>query len=215
MRKGNKMSEKAGKVQEKIDFIKYISRLIPNIFLSLIFRIRWHNSENVPENGAALLFSNHVGQFDMFLIAIKIKRWIYWMAKEELYKIRLLAVWLKGVGAFPVKRNTSDIRSARTVFKLLKEGKIVGIFPEGTRQKKWKSDLKSVKSGAALFALKAGVPLVPVAIKGDYKLFRKIDVYYGKPYRLYEEPGKKYTRKELTEISRNIMINIYSLAEEK
>jgi 1-acyl-sn-glycerol-3-phosphate acyltransferase len=215
MRKGIEMSEKVGKVKEKIGFIKYISRLIPHVILSLIFRIRWHNRENMPEKGAGLLFANHIGQLDMFFIATGIKRWIYWISKEELFKNPLLGAWLRGVGAFPVKRSTSDIRSARTVFKLLKEGKVVGIFPEGTRQKRWKGDLKSVKSGVALFALKADVPLIPVAIKGDYKLFGRIDIYCGKPYRLDEHRGKKYTRKELTEISRNIMMNIYSLAEEK
>jgi len=182
--------------------------------LSLIFRIKWHNRENVPEEGAALLFANHMSEFDMFIIAIRTKRWIYWMAKQELFRNPILGAWFNGVGAFPVKRNTTDVKSVRSLFKLLDEGKIVGVFPEGTRQKDGNMKLKTLKPGAALFALKSHALIIPVRIKGKYRLFGKMDVYFGKPYRIKEEINKHYTRKELMEISRDIMMNIYSISEE-
>ncbi len=200
-------------IKEKINFIKFISRLISFMVVSVLFRIEWHNRENVPEEGATLLFANHMSEFDMFIIAARIKRWVYWMAKQELFKNPILGAWLNGVGAFPVKRNTTDVKSVRSLFKLLDEGKIVGVFPEGTRQKN-SNKLKTIKPGAALFALKSQASIIPVKVEGSYKLFRKIDVYFGKPFKIKGELDKHYTRKELMEISRDIMKNIYSLKGE-
>jgi 1-acyl-sn-glycerol-3-phosphate acyltransferase len=150
----------------------------------------------------------------MFFIAYKMKRLVHFMAKAELFKSPLLAYILKGIGAFPVKRGTGDIGAAKAVFRILKEGKIVGILPEGTRTRGKDPSKIKIKSGAALFAISSGVPVLPVAVSGTYKLFSKVRVVFGNPYYLKSEENKKYSAEELTIMSEDIMKRVYSLLEE-
>ena len=138
------------------------------------------------------------------------------MAKAELFKNRLLGWILKHLGAFPVSRGTGDVGSVKTVFRLLESGKMVGVFPEGTRTRK--RDPKKRKAGIALFALHSGAPILPVAIKGDFRLFRKVELIFGKPYRIASDAvngaGKTYSREELYKVSGEIIDSIYALIEQ-
>jgi len=196
-----------------------MEKLVRSLILFLgkfLYRLEVTGLENIPAEGGVILCSNHPWTFDMFFIACKVKRLVHYMAKEELFKNPILAYILTKLGAFPVKRGTGDINSIRTALKILKEGKILGILPEGTRT--GFNTLRKVKpkAGAALIAVKANVPIVPAAISGDYrKLFNKVKVKFGKPFYINSDPDKKYTKEELEEISRNIMDKVYSLLEEE
>jgi len=190
-------------------------RLIVSAIFAVFYRVEVVNADNVPENGPVLICANHNGIMDMFFIGYKIKRYVHYMAKEELFKIPLLGSIIKCLGAFPVKRGTGDVSAIKTVFKLLNEGKVVGIFPEGTRTLgKQKKDIK-IKPGAAMIALRSGVNIVPVAVKGNYRLFSRVKVVFGKPFKIESEEGRKYKNSELVKISEGIMERVYSLLEEK
>jgi len=192
-----------------------LARILSYIIFGLFFRVEVVNAENVPEKGPAILCANHIGELDMFLIGYKIRRYVRYMAKEELFKIPVLSFFVRKLRAFPVKRGRVDIESVKTALRLLNGGHIIGILPEGTRTRgKDRKDIR-VKPGAAAIAVKAGVPIIPVAIEGDYKLFSRIRVIFGKPFRIEANPERKYTNDELTEISRNIMDGIYKLMEER
>ena len=195
--------------------MKEVIRYILMAFFNVFYRLKITGVENVPAKGAAVLCSNHIGEIDMFLIGIKTKRLIRYMAKEELFKNRLVAAFIRWLGAFPIKRGKADVESIKTAFKLLEDGHIIGIFPEGTRMKKKKDQAVKAKPGAAMFAVKAGVPVVPVAIEGNYKLFSKIRVVFGKPFYLDANKDNKYTNEELTQMSGEIMKKVYSLLEDK
>jgi 1-acyl-sn-glycerol-3-phosphate acyltransferase len=149
----------------------------------------------------------------MFLFGPMIPRRIYFMAKQELFKIPVLNAILKSLGAYPVNRGHGDLQAAKTTLKLLEEGKIVGIFPEGRRRNVSKKKQKP-KSGAILFSIEAGVPIIPVGIFGNYKIFSKIRVFYGKPY--YPVPGNsKVSKNEMNALAQKLMDRIYSLDRSK
>ena len=110
------------------------------------------------------------------------------MAKAELFKIPVFGWLLARLGAFPVVRGTADRKAIRRAIDLLKAGEVVGIFPEGTRTRT--GDLLPLQRGAALIALRAGVPVVPVALIGTFKpirwrvwrpVFNRIRVRIGEP----------------------------------
>ncbi|MGI6669292.1 MAG: lysophospholipid acyltransferase family protein [Acetivibrionales bacterium] len=149
---------------------------------------------------------------DMFFLGYKLDRWIYWMAKEELFKNPVMAFVLEKLGAFPVKRGTGDVSSIKKAFKLLDENKIVGIFPHGTRIGQAGLKTARVKPGAAMIAANTGVPVIPAAVCGSYGLFAKMKVIYGEPF-LVKPRDKKPTKQELAEISREIINRVRSLAE--
>ena len=194
--------------------MKRFFRILCILFFGIFFRVEVLNRENVPVKGPGILCANHIGELDMFIIGYKIKRWVYWMAKEELFRIPVISFIIKCLGAFPVKRGKADINSIKTAMKLLNHGNIVGILPEGTRTRGKDRNKIRVKPGAALMAIKTGVPIIPVAIDGNYRLFSRIRVIFGKPFKIDAPSGRKYTSYELAEISRNIVDGIYALKGE-
>lgn len=194
-------------------FINFI-RLVVSVFFTLFYRVKIIGKENIPAKGSVLLCANHIGQMDMFFIGYRLKRLIRYMAKEELFKNPLLSLIIRNLGAFPVSRGKGDVGAIRTALNLLKDGHIVGIFPEGTRLKYRKGKATKVKPGAALLAQKSGVPILPVAVSGNYRPFTKIKIVFGKPFTLDLDKDKKYTNSELVEISEGIMKKVYSLLEE-
>lgn len=195
-----------------VNFAKLLLRIILKIF----FRADLRNMGNVPKNGPILLCSNHISLFDMLFIGYKLKRNIHWMAKEELFRVPVLGWFITKAGAFPVKRGKGDVDSIKTAIKLLDEGHIVGIFPQGTRigNKDWRTF--RAKRGAALILTKTKteIPILPVGIKANYKVFSKVTIVFGEPTNLNLEKDKKYTNEELNEISYGIIKRIYSLLEE-
>ncbi len=151
----------------------------------LIMRVREVGVENFPSDSTSLILcSNHISNWDpVILITAKPHRHIYFMAKSELFCNRLFSWFLgKQLGAFPVHRGTGDTDALNTAETLVKEGKILGIFPEGTRSKTGK--LLRPKSGVAFIAAKTGAHVLPVAIvtrNQRVRLFKRITIVYGKP----------------------------------
>ncbi len=190
-------------------FAIFLTKLVFNLF----FRVEIHNSENIPKEGPALLCATHKNMLDMFFLGYKLNRWIYWMAKEELFRNPVSGFIFKKLGAFPIKRGKGDVGSIKTAYKHFQEGNIVGIFPQGHRIKAGNRKTSAIKPGAALLATNAGVKVIPASVEGDYRLFGKIRVIYGEPYMIEAEQDKKLTSAELSEISRGIMERIYSLTE--
>jgi 1-acyl-sn-glycerol-3-phosphate acyltransferase len=138
-------------------------RLLCKIFLS------WEVSgeENVPLTGPLLLVSNHVHIMDTILLPISFPRWINFMAKRELFENHLLGFLLRWAGAFPILRHgvVGDKRDTmRHAMAILEKGEVLGMFPEGKRN--IDGVLGQGKAGPVVIALRAGVPLISVAISG-------------------------------------------------
>ncbi|WP_138492975.1 lysophospholipid acyltransferase family protein [Paenibacillus pinistramenti] len=160
-----------------------LCRFIAKVIYKLLFRIEAVGLEHIPQEGGVLLCSNHISNFDPPSVGILLKRKVHFMAKAELFNVPLLGKLIKALGAFPVKRGGVSKESIKISLKLLREGHVMGIFPEGTRHAAADA---AVKKGAANFALRSGAVVIPVAILGNYKLFRKVRVVYGPPVDLDE-----------------------------
>jgi len=194
-----------------------IGRVLFTLYFRLFYRLKVIGRENIPSSGPLLLCANHPTALDMFLIAAMVpRRRVHYMAKAELFRNRFLAWIIRSLGAFPVSRGKGDVGSVKTVYRLLKSGKIVGMFPEGTRTRK--KDPNKRKPGIALFALHSGAPVMPVAIKGDFRPFKKVELIFGKPYKVTSNTvnpsGKSYPKEELQRISNEIIDSIYALMEQ-
>ncbi len=152
-------------------------RFLLRVAYALLFRLEARGTENIPATGAVVLASNHLSNFDPPTVGIKIRRKVHFMAKEELFRIPVFGPLIRAFGAFPVKRGGVSKDAIKSGIAILKEGKMLGIFPEGSRN----SEAGSAKKGAAMIAVRGGAAIVPVAIIGEYRLFRKMVVCYGKP----------------------------------
>ena len=163
-----------------------------------LYRLRARGLEHVPEGGFVLA-ANHTSNFDPWPLGIPFLpgRQLRFMAKAELFN-PILAPILRAGGAFKVRRGEGDVEAMRTAAELAREGEIVVMFPEGTRQKKGlrKKHAARPHTGAARIALTAGVPLVPAAIGGTDRLSRlgPLRVAYGEPIGVSDLEGMETKR---------------------
>ncbi|GAA0135569.1 lysophospholipid acyltransferase family protein [Paenibacillus sp. YSY-4.3] len=145
-----------------------------------LFRLEGKGLEHIPEEGGVLLCSNHISLLDPPTTGILLKRKVHFMAKKELFDIFGFGWLITQLGAFPVKRGGVSKESIKTALTILRTGKVMGIFPEGSRSG------GMGKRGAATFALRSDAVIIPVAIIGNYKLFKKMKVVYGAPIDISE-----------------------------
>ena len=163
-----------------------------------LYRLRARGLEHVPPGGFVLA-ANHTSNFDPWPLGIPFlpKRQLRFMAKAELFN-PILAPILRAGGAFKVRRGEGDVEAMRTAAELAREGEIVVMFPEGTRQKKGLRKKREARphTGAARIALTARVPLVPAAIGGTDRLSRlgPLSVAYGEPIDVSDLEGMETKR---------------------
>ncbi len=159
-------------------------------FLSrILFSIKIEGPENMPASGAVVLCSNHVSWWDPVLIANAVRRPICFMAKSELFRIPLLGWLMRRVNAFPVDRGKPDLSAIRDSMAVLHRGEVLGIFPEGTRQK-GRGVLGVMHPGAALIALRTDSPVMPAAIRGRFAFRGTVTVSFGQPITLKGTTGR-------------------------
>ena len=132
------------------------------------------------------------------------------MAKQELFRFPPMRVLLRGLGAFPVKRGSADITAIKRALQTLKDGKVFGIFPEGTRNKG--SGLQEFNHGTAAIAHKSHAVTIPVAIFGGYRLFRSIRVIIGKPLDFESYYGQKVSSELLEKMSSEMSDAVLQIA---
>jgi 1-acyl-sn-glycerol-3-phosphate acyltransferase len=120
--------------------------------------------ENVPEEGGALIAANHLSHLDPPVVGSAIPRRTYYFAAAYLFKNPVFGFIIRKCYAFPVRRGAADRRALKAAIKLLEQGELLTMFPEGTRSRT--GELGEFDLGAALAASRAGVPIVPCAISG-------------------------------------------------
>lgn len=185
-----------------------ILKLMFIFIYSVIFPTKVVGAENVPKEGAVILASNHLSNWDPPLVGTFIPRHLAYMAKEELFHVPILKNILYNVHTFPVRRGASDRAAIKTALTMLKAKECICMFPEGTRSRDGK--LHKGAPGVALIAAKSKAIVVPVAIEGTFKLrlFRRLKVSYGKP--MYFE-AEKADKENLQEFTEKIMQEIASM----
>lgn len=158
-------------------------------FAFLYFRLQSFGSENVPETGGCILTPNHVSFLDPPIVGCGLKhRVVHFMARDTLFETPILGWWYRKIGTISIDRTKGDLAALRSALTGLKSGKVVCLFPEGTRSVD--GELQTAKGGVGFLIAKAGVPVVPVYVDGTYRAWpkhgkwikpKKIRVYYGKP----------------------------------
>lgn len=184
------MAAKRKNNKEKRTFYMRMHKMLAGL-VRLVLRVHVKGRENIPKTGGMVVCANHVCLLDPVAIAAVCPRQLSFLAKKELFKIPVLRGIIRAFGAFPLDRrgDVGALRHAITLAAPKAEGSDVGdsmvlIFPQGTRRQKQNPCGTPVKSGAAMVAFNAGVPMLPVCVrmkKMKFCLFRRIDVIIGKP----------------------------------
>ena len=124
------------------------------------------------------MYGNHFSNWDPILLNVAFSRPIRFMAKHSLFQIPIVGACCRAYGAFPINRGKADLSAIKTALRVLKNGEVLGIFPEGTRVSEENS---SAKGGIAMFAFKSGALLQPVhvAYRRRLQIFNHIEVCFG------------------------------------
>lgn len=154
------------------------TRSLCKLLLVIGWRFRSIGAEHVPPDGAVIVAANHVSYFDPVVLGCGMGRPLTFLAKKELFAIPVLGRTIAWLGAYPTDRSAGGVAAVRAAIRVLRDGRCVGIFPEGTRNLTGDA---AQKGGAALLASLTGATVVPAAIVGtrDAKRFRPIRVAYG------------------------------------
>jgi 1-acyl-sn-glycerol-3-phosphate acyltransferase len=149
--------------------------------LYLIFRPKLYGAKkNLAPKGKAIFICNHLNMLDPVVIALVSPRIVHFMAKKELFKSKLLALFFKSAFVFPVDRGTADLKSLKNALKLLEKGKVFGIFPEGRRMVADRMD--EFELGTAFIAMRSGAPVIPLYIKNDsFGRGKRVRMIVGEP----------------------------------
>lgn len=155
--------------------------------IKLVLRIRVRGRVNEPrrENGVYLVCANHQTVLDVIFLCIALRhQQPHFMGKEGVFRVPVLGRLVRWLGAFPVARGRSDVGAIKHTMALLKSGRSVGIFPQGTRCAGKELRDCRVKAGAGLIAAHTGVQILPVYIgmkDHKWKFFRRVTVVIGEP----------------------------------
>ena len=161
-------------------FLYTVARILSFLGGHTIFPVKYHDTENYALKAPYIVIANHQSWMDPLIVAKPCKDYeIRFVGKKELNKGKIATKLLSGLHMITVDRHNTDLAAMRQCTKVLKEGKVLGIFPEGTRH--LKELMETVETGSAVLALRAQVPLVPVYVKHPPRFLRMNHVYVGKP----------------------------------
>jgi 1-acyl-sn-glycerol-3-phosphate acyltransferase len=197
----------------------YVGRLLARMLLTLFTRWRVNGKENIPSTGPLLVVANHINAADPPLLSVSLNRKHIFMAKEELFRSKLIGYFIRSFGSFPVRRGRLDAKALRQADQLLAQGFALVMFPEGTRSHN--SQLQHALPGSALIAARSRVPILPVGITGTERLKGitwlvkrpRITVNVGHPFLLPPIDGR-LTKAKLAEHADLIMRRIAELIPE-
>lgn len=193
-----------------------IIRAIVKVAVYLYFRIRKYGVHNIPKEGACIICCNHTSISDIMFMAVLCERQIHFMAKDELFKNKILAFLFSKLGAFPVNRRTGDKSAINHAEEVLKQGKILGIFPEGTRHTDGAPH--KAKPGTAMLALATKAPILPSAVyreKAKVHPFQKATFRFGEVMTYEEYAGEETGKAAIRRVSELITEKITELWEMK
>lgn len=192
------------KVKENKNYLYKFCKVIYTVLLKIIFRPKVIGKENIPSDGSLIFAGNHKHAVDPTLVMSSTNRIVHYMAKEELFK-GLHGIVFKKIGLIKIYRNKSNPLAVVEAENILNNGGTIGIFPEGTRNKTDKELLK-FRHGTVVIAKKTNTKILPFAIKGKYRIFRKgAIIEFGKPIDVNDmeiEEANDYLRNEVLKLLR-------------
>jgi 1-acyl-sn-glycerol-3-phosphate acyltransferase len=202
-------------------------KLLVRLVFGCITRTRVLGCEHPRRGGGFLLAANHISHFDPFLIGLAVRRKIDWMTMAEFFRPPLLGVFLRSIDAFPAERGRADLKTIRTAIERLKNGRVVGIFPEGGIRDGARSLLEGapLRPGTATLAQIADVPVVPCVILGTDRFYSKnqwlpfrrtpVWIAFGKPIPCFAALQKSQARERIESELAAACKNLYAELREK
>ena len=187
-------------------------QIICTLPLRIFFPTKFLGKKNF-KKGACIISSNHTSNMDAPLLAVHTWEKKYYLAKKELFNSKFKNWFIKGIGGISIDREGNDITAIKNCIKVLKNGKKLVVFPEGTRNNNENMELGEVKNGVAMFAIKAKVPIVPMFIFKKPKIFRRNKVFIGQPFELSDFYGKKLSNEEIALASEIVVQKMNELRE--
>ncbi|MBK5239243.1 MAG: 1-acyl-sn-glycerol-3-phosphate acyltransferase [Actinomycetales bacterium] len=210
-------------------FYWFMKHIVAGPLLRGIFRPWVSGAENIPAHGGVLLASNHLSFVDSIFLPLIIERNMVFLAKSEYFTGKGLKGWLTkmffiGTGMLPIDRSGGKAAEAslNTGLRVLAEGQILGIYPEGTRSPDGK--MYRGRTGVARMILEAGVPVVPVAMIDTEKVMpigskwpklRRIGIIFGEPLDFSRFEGMEGDRFILRAVTDEIMYELASLSQQE
>ncbi len=176
-------------------------QIICTPFFRFFFPTKFVNKKAIPK-GACIIASNHTSNMDAINLAVHTWEKKYYLAKKELFKNKLVGFFAKKFGGIPIDRSGNDVNAIKNSLKVLKNGKKLVIFPEGTRNNNENMEMGEMKQGVATFAIKAKVPIVPMFVAKKPKFWKRNRVVVGTPFTLDQFYGRKLTSEEMDEATK-------------
>lgn len=195
-------SEKNIKEKDPL-FRRFLNFFVLKPLFKWIFKVEIKGIENIPSKGkSAIVSGNHVGSFDAASIIEGIDRHIFYLGKKELLDSKFGRFAVKNYGIIPVNRKHVAMGTFKELEDKIEEGRLVGIYPEGTKRGVLKG--KKLKSGAVAFSLKYKISIIPVGFDPKFKPFKINYINIGKPINFAE------IVKEDEDISDKIVLEKYT-----
>ncbi len=191
------------------------AKVVCNVVCKLWFKLEYYGMENLPTDRGYILVGNHQSYWDPVMMGLKLDTTLTFMANEKLFHKPVLAPIIRGLGAFPVNLKKPDMTAIRTAKKVVKEGKVLALFPEGTRSHDGK--LLKFKGGVIYIASVTGEDVVPVCItygKGG-KFRSRILIRYGQVIPNQEVlEGKKKDTESMRQAAAKLQSVVQQLQDE-
>lgn len=175
-----------------------LAQTITRVSTTVAFDLKVYGRDNVPDEGGALMISNHQSFLDPAILGVQLKRPMSYLAKSELWNNRLLGWLITSLNAFPVRQGAGDVGAIKETISRLQEGHLLNIYPEGSRTED--GELLPIQAGVALVIRKAKVPVIPAVIDGTFGAWPKgrtlpqshlVRVSIGKPVFLHDLKAKE------------------------
>lgn len=174
------MSEHKPTLKKEKTFLYTFARGIAAIIYRLFFWAKAKGVEHFPQDENCIILSNHISAWDPITLAYFYRvSEIHFVAKESLFKIPFVRWLVTSLHAIRVNRGETDMGAMRASMQVLKDGHVLGIFPEGHRQTE--NRVQHIETGVAVMALKSDAPLVPAVITGKYRIGGRIRLVVGEP----------------------------------
>ena len=180
-----------------------IAQFIVGFFMKIFFPTKVVGKQNLPKTGS-IISCNHISNLDAILFATNTWEKKYYLTKKEWFKNKLLGAFMKSIGCIKIDRQSTDVTAIKNCLKVLKSGKKLIIFPEGTRNKNADMELGEVKQGVSMLAIKAKVP----------KMFHKTIITIGEPFELDAFYGQKANEEVLSQASKLVAEKMKLLQEQ-
>lgn len=198
------------------NFFYKILIIIVRFLLRIIWGYKVEGKENIPKH-SFILVANHISLLDPIVIGAAFDKRLYYLAKKELFKLKIFNPFLKWLGAIDVDRREFKYETWKKITKIIKRNEVIVIFPEGTRNDNPELGLLELKDGASTLALTYGLSILPVGIIGTDKIWKrkkmfpqlkgKIKIKIGKLIDVpkVKNPGKEEIKKLNNKIKESIL----------